>query len=171
MGGKKVQLKEYLTGEMENVQRLVGIALQDLDNEAVNWQPGGTANSIGKILAHVTGTQDRSINVTILGGRSVFEAGGWSAKTGIPAEPAAIWQEGWTLDLEAFAAYHAALTQATAAFMESLAESDLDREVQYSQGPRPAGWVLRNIVFHHSLYHSGEIFTLKGLRGLKGLPF
>ena len=166
-----MDLKDYLTGEMENVQRLVGIALQDLDDEIANWQPGGTANSMAKILAHVTGTQDRSINATILGGTTVFESGGWSAKTGIPAEPPAIWDDGWQLKVDAFREYQAALAEATSKFMASLDEADLDREVQYSQGPRPVGWVLRNIVFHHSLYHSGEIFTLKGLRGLKGLPF
>ena len=166
-----MEIKEYLAGEVENVQRLVGIALQDLDDEIANWTPGGTANSIGSILAHVTGTQDRSINVTLRGGQTIFEAGGWSAKTGIPADPTAIWKPGWRLNVQAFGEYQAALAESLNTFMETLSPEDLDREVMHSQGPRPAGWLLRNIVLHHSLYHSGEIFTLKGLRGLKGLPF
>jgi uncharacterized damage-inducible protein DinB len=166
-----MELKEYLTGEMENVARLLGIALQDLDDEVANWQPGGTANSIASILAHVTEIQDRSINVTLRGGQTVFEAGGWAGRTGIPEDASKIWEPGWTLNVEAFSEYQAALAASTVDFMSGLTEADLDREVAYGQGPRPAGWLLRNIVFHHSLYHSGEIFTLKGLRGLKGLPF
>ncbi len=166
-----MELKEYLTGEMENVQRLLGLALQDLDDEVANWQPGGTANSIASILAHVTSTQDNSINVTLLGGETVFESGGWAAKTGIPAESEKIWGGGWQLNLNGFAEYQAALAGSMNRFMESLDEADLDKEVSYSQRPRPAAWMLRNIIFHHSLYHSGEIFTLKGLMGLKGLPF
>ena len=166
-----MELKEYLTGEMDNVQRMMGLALQDLNDEVANWQPGGTANSIASILAHVTGTQDSSINVRLLGGQTVFESGGWSAKTGIPADSEKIWGAGWQLNLEGFAEYRAALAESMNQYMSSLEEADLDKEVSYSQGPRPAAFMLRNIIFHHSLYHSGEIFTLKGLKGLKGLPF
>ncbi len=166
-----MQLKDYLTGEMENVQRLLGLALQDLDDEVANWQPGGTANSIASTLAHVTNTQDHSINVRLLGGQTVFESGGWPAKTGIPIDAEKIWDEGWRLNLDAFAEYQAALAESMGRFMDALTESDLDKEVTYTQGPRPATWLLRNIIFHHSLYHSGEVFTLKGLKGLKGLPF
>lgn len=166
-----MQLKDYLTGEMESVQRMLGLALEDLDDEVANWQPGGTANSIASILAHVTDTQDRSINVRLLGGETVFESGGWATKTGIPTDPEKIWDTTWRLNLDTFGEYKAALAESTGRFMDALQESDLDREIEYSHWPRPAAWLLRNIVFHHSLYHTGEIFTLKGLKGLKGLPF
>ncbi len=122
-----MQLKDYLTGEMENVQRLLGLALQDLDDEVANWQPGGTANSIASTLAHVTNTQDHSINVRLLGGQTVFESGGWPAKTGIPIDAEKIWDEGWRLNLDAFAEYQAALAESMGRFMDALTESTLTR--------------------------------------------
>ena len=55
-------------------------------------------------------------------------------------------------------------------WLETLKEEDLDREVFWFGGANTVGGLLRMVVIHHQLLHSGEISTLKGLQGLKGLP-
>ena len=48
-----MELIEFLRTEAGEGQRMLDIALTDLDDSVANLQPAGTANSIGQLLGHV----------------------------------------------------------------------------------------------------------------------
>jgi hypothetical protein len=160
--------KEIAEGHMMGDQVMDG-----LTSEVAHFEPGGTTNNIAQLMAHLTMGQDRAINVAIKGAQSVLEAGGWALKTGIPTERGAVWNKGWKLDLGAFADYRSLVNESVKAFIATAKEIDFEGEAQW--GPpgvtRPKLWILGTPGTAHLRFHLGEISTIKGLQGLKGLPF
>ena len=103
-------------------------------------------------------------------GELLFVSDDWAAETGIPAENSEIWQPGWSLNLEAFDAYRGEVQQSMDAFMADLDPATLDDEIEAFGSPRRRGWMLRVAVSNHILSHLGEVSTLRGMKGLAGLP-
>ena len=57
-------------------------------------------------------------------------------------------------------------------YVSSLGPADLERKVDTGfVGEQTVGYVLGNICVGHVAEHNGEIAALKGVQGLKGLPF
>jgi hypothetical protein len=164
---------EWIRNEITDCHAMGDLVFEALTPEVAHWEPGGTANNIAQLMAHLTMGQDRAVNVAIKGGTSVFEDGDWGAKTGIPAERGAVWTKGWRLQLEPFRAYRIAVNASVRAFFEVAKDSDFEGEVQW--GPpgvmRPRLSVLATAATSHLRFHLGEISTIKGLQGLKGLPY
>ena len=162
--------RQLLIEELADGHRMVGAALSDLTSEVAEWQPGGTANSIASLLSHTIVGEDEVVNQMLKGGQQLFVSGDWAAKTGIPAEDNEIWQPGWSLNLEAFDAYRGEVQQSIDAFMADLDPATLDDEIEAFGSPRRRGWMLRVEVSNHILSHLGEVSTLRGMKGLAGLP-
>ena len=162
--------RQLLIEELTDGHRMVGAALSDLSSEVAEWQPGGTANSIASLLAHTIVGEDRVVNQMFGAGELLFQSGDWAAKTGIPAENSEIWQPGWSLNIEAFDAYRGEVQQSMDAFMADLDPATLDDEIEAFGSPRRRGWMLRVEVSNHILSHLGEVSTLRGMKGLAGLP-
>jgi hypothetical protein len=165
-----MDLIEYVRANLADAHRMLGIAMQDLSEDVAHWQPPGTANTIGALLAHMVTGEDLAFNRQIKDGTLIFDAGDWASKTGIPADRK-IWTPGWRLNVEAFDEYRLAVEENAKAGLDALTPADFEREVEWYNGMRPIGGVLRTSVIHHILGHSGEISSLKGAQGLKGLPF
>lgn len=163
-----MEIIEYVNGSLVAVHNMVNIALQDLTPEVVQWQPTGTANTIAQLLAHLVGAEDRAINVSIKGGSTLGET--WAARTGIPQERGGQWRKDWTLNIDAFLEYAKAVQASATECLASLTPAGLDKEVQWFNGPNSTAGLIRMVVLHHPLLHSGEISALKGMQGLKGLP-
>ena len=49
-----MEMLEYLRSSVKAVNEMVDNAMQDLTDDVVNFQPGGTANTIAQLLAHVS---------------------------------------------------------------------------------------------------------------------
>ncbi len=162
--------RQLLIEELADGHRMVGAALSDLSSEVAEWQPGGTANSIASLLAHTIVGEDRVVNQMFGAGELLFQSGDWAAKTGIPAENSEIWQPGWSLNLEAFDAYRREVQQSMDALLADLDPATLDDEIEAFGSPRRRGWMLRVAVSNHILSHLGEVSTLRGMKGLAGLP-
>jgi len=78
------------------------------------------------------------------------------------------------VDLLAFRAYAKAVYDATDAYLDTLADPELSREVDLSEmgmGKQTVGFVLDNVLLGHAYCHCGEISALKGIQGKKGYPF
>ena len=163
-----MEIIEYLNGSLVSVHTMMNIALQDLSPEVAHWQPTGTANSIAQLLAHMVGAEDRAINVSIKGGATLGEI--WGAKTGIPQERGGHWRKDWALDIDAFSDYSKAVQASATECLATMTADDLNKEVQWFNGPNTTAGLLRQVVLKHPLLHSGEISALKGMQGLKGLP-
>jgi uncharacterized damage-inducible protein DinB len=166
-----MELLDYLRTSVEAVNDMVDTAMQDLTDEVVNYHAGGTSNTIAQLLAHVISGQDLLINEKIGGGRSLHETG-WAEKTGIPLDRPQIWQRAaWKLDLAGFDAYRREVARCAEETYAALTPVDLDREIAWVRGPnRPLALMTQAIFVNHGLGHCGEISSLKGVQGLKGLP-
>ena len=166
-----MELIDFIQAQCGNALEMITRSLEDLDEEIVHWEPGGTSNTIGQLLAHVVTGQDLLIGEKLKGGSTVFSQG-WAEKTGIPTERPLIWDKtAWRLNLEGFRAYHAAVEAQSRAYIDSITTADLERQVAWIRGPeQPVSQLFRVIFINHALGHSGEISALKGIRGLKGLP-
>ena len=166
---------EFIRSFVAGVDDMVGIAMEGLDDELINWQPGGTTNTIAQLLAHMITGHDLLINdKLVIGGGKTLHESGWAEKTGIPLQRPGIWQQrdAWRLNLPAFNDYRLAVYASTTKLLDSLTEAGLDRLALWVNGPeRPVATLFQMIYINHALGHCGEISTIKGLRGLKGLPF
>ncbi len=169
-----MQTIEFIRSSIEAVNEMVDIAMQELDDELINWHPGGTTNTIAQLLAHLVSGQDVLVNdKLVVGGGPTLHDSGWAEKTGIPLERPLIWQrDAWRMNLPAFVDFRLAVRDCATRLVDSLSEAELDREASWFRGPpRPVANLLQMVYIHHGFGHCGEISTIKGLRGLKGLPF
>ena len=101
----------------------------------------------------------------------VFKNGGWEEKLGI--SNVALRQDeelaSLTIDLEVFREYAKAVGTATDEFLANATDEQLEKKIGVSQMPLIE--ILANIGVPHMAEHWGEIAALKGVQGLKGLPF
>lgn len=166
-----MELIDFIRAQCGSALEMLERSLEDLDDEVVHWRPGGTANTIAQLLAHVVSGQDLLIGEKLKGGTTLFSQG-WAKKTGIPLDRTQIWnKDAWRLDLDGFKAYHAAVAAQSRSYIEAMTPADLEREVAWIRGPeQPVSRLFQVIFINHALGHAGEISTLKGIQGLKGLP-
>jgi len=76
------------------------------------------------------------------------------------------------MDLPPFREYGKAVYTATDAYIAGLSDADLERKVDTRLiGEQTVAFVLGTFVAWHVANHCGEIAALKGVQGLKGLPF
>jgi len=167
-----VELKDYIIGNLTDAHRMLGIALTDLDDKIVSYRASDHVNSIAQILAHVVMGEDRLINASCKGGERIFDAQGWEAKTGIPAVQGGVWNDKvWQMDIPAFLEYQKLVERNAMQYVLSVTPEELERDVTFGPFVQPVADQLRGVLVHHMLGHSGEISALKGVQGLKGLPF
>ncbi len=160
-------------GIMEGV---IGECGKDVVNKQV---PGATVTSIGSIYAHAVFAEDGIVNGMLQGKPLLFQSDGWQQKTGVswPSEPGNApsindsWAKSLNMDFPKFQEYAKAVFANTDAYISGLPDSDLDRKVQTPIGEQNVGWVISTLLGTHFPQHAGEIAALKGVQGLKGLPF
>lgn len=148
----------------------------DCSGEVLNKSlPGATVTSIGSILAHTVYAEDYIVNAMIQGKPTTHEAGGWKSKTNVTfdGQPSLNpeWAKNLKLELGPFREYAQAVYGATDAYLSNLPDAELERKVQTPIGEQTVGWVLTALLATHLPQHAGEIAALKGVQGLKGLPF
>jgi hypothetical protein len=138
--------------------------------------PDSKANSIAVTYAHVVTSEDGIVHGMIEGKPTIFETGGWAAKTGVPAPPGGPgltpeWAASIKMDLPAFQEYAKQVYAYTDAYLAALSDEELDRKMQGPLGETTVGWITSVLLATHYPGHAGEIAALKGVHGLKGLPF
>src|SRR5262249_37315434 len=149
--------------------------LGDVTPDQARWVPPGTAHPIVAIFAHGIYAQDYAINELLRGAQPLY-ASSYDGRTGI-GDPSpyisAEWARGLTFDRERALAYSAAVAAATDAYVATLSDDDLDREIDLSAigwGKSSLQFILSAVVQAHLHNMAGEISCLKGLQGLKGYP-
>jgi hypothetical protein len=75
------------------------------------------------------------------------------------------------MDLPKFQEFAKAVYANTDAYLATLSDADLERKIQGPAGETTLGWFLTTILATHFPGHAGEIAALKGVQGMKGLPF
>ena len=165
---------------IEAVKRAVGHShgwyegtVADLTQEQADFLPPGSAHPIGEVVAHILQTEDMIVSGMLQGQRPLWERDGWEAKLGIPnvSRHTQEMARGFKGDLAALQPYKEAVYASTQAYLDSLSDADLDREVDMGGNTTTVGDALTNALVGNNLAHTGEISALKGVQGSKGYAF
>jgi hypothetical protein len=148
-------------------------AIQGTDAKTLGTKlPGATVGPIGEIYGHTLAGEDWAFNQLIQGKEPILKSGGWASKLGLdPESMDHDWNAVAQNHLADLQAYGKAVTEATDAFLNGLSDADLDKEIDFFGRNEKMGWVISDTVLVHVAFHSGEIASLKGVMGLKGLPW
>ena len=157
-------------GVMEGV---VGECSPEVLNKQVS---GASVTSISSIYAHAVFSEDAIVNGMLQGKAPMFQSDGWEAKTGVSAsgtQPSinAEWAKSVKMDFPKFQEYAKAVFANTDAYLAGLPDADLERKIQTPIGEQTVGWAVVSLLGTHFPQHAGEIAAVKGVQGLKGLPF
>jgi uncharacterized damage-inducible protein DinB len=173
-GGQTMDAAEYVRRQIAAVRRLSDGALEGLTDEQLNWIPPGTANSIKASLVHLLGSEDSFIQRVLRGKPLLWDAEGWGEKIGVSVRPGR--DQGWDeikqtqIAVAPVLGYARAVRAATDEYLEGLTPEELDRTVEFFFGDSRVADVL-TILVAHATGHAGEIAALRGMQGVKGLPF
>jgi hypothetical protein len=133
--------------------------------------PGATVGPIGAIYLHAISAEDWAVQQLIQGKPKIADTGGWFARLGMEQTGDPDWSKA-NMDLAAMEEFRKAVHSATDAYLNSITDADLDREIDwFGRATHNIAWVLADVVHAHVSVHAGEIAALKGVMGLKGLPF
>lgn len=169
-----MEYKTFLKKQLDAIYRQIDTVIKDLSDDQFNWAPPGTGNPISAILLHLLGGEDMFIHKILQQKPLCWDAQEWSRRTDIPGLPGggSGWEDFKTsrVSIAAVMEYGQAVRAETLAYLENLDEAELEREVDFFGKKAPAAevWV---ILLFHGASHFGEIAAIKGIQGVKGLPF
>ncbi|MBP9718945.1 MAG: hypothetical protein KBD46_00585 [Candidatus Levybacteria bacterium] len=137
----------------------------------------GKALPIGAAYAHSVISEDVILSSMV---RQRTPLSSMHANTGLsqPMPSFSEWEkhEQWAktvkIDLEQFRVFAKEIYAETDAYLATLEEEDLDREIDLGAfGKHTLAFVLTNFFLLHIANLTGEISAAKGIQGLKGYPF
>ena len=163
--------RDMLRSQFRFAHQFLEMALDDVTPETAATRVGGaTINTIAHIYGHAVVSEDAFVSGALDEGTPVLETDNWAAKTGIPvAKPRQ--DEEWaalTIDFAATREYAKAVYEATDRFIATAPDDVIFRE---ADGPGGKVRIFPEIMLTHTAQHWGEIAALKGVQGMKGLPF
>jgi len=158
--------------------------MADVTAEQAHYAPPGRANPLGATYAHLLCSEDLIVN-GMLKQTAPLSISTHAGKTGLsepmpmPGSPDwsaayAAWARRVQVDLAALKGYGADVYAATDAYLATLSDGDLHRELDLSGvgfGTQKLGWMLNLLLLNHVGTETGEIAVLKGIQGAKGYPF
>lgn len=166
-----------LRTQINAAHQIVEGTIADCTREVLDHIPGGKAHPVGATYAHILMSEDFIVNM-MLRGQTPLLMGEWAGKTGAsePPPPPGGDMFGWAnrvrVDLDAARKYAQAVYANTNSYLDTLAESDLDRIVDIPGfGKEPLAFFLSIAAVIHPSNHVGEISALKGVQGMTGYPF
>jgi uncharacterized damage-inducible protein DinB len=168
-----MEAKEYIQKQFASVRQGLDNVLSDLTDEQLNWTPPGKTNVISATLVHILASEDLFVQTLLQGKPRIWEAG-WAAEIGSPMPP--VPNKGWEefksvkLSVVPIVAYGNAVRAATDAYLAALSAADLDRPINFFGNEMTVAGVLA-LSARHTAEHTGDISALKGVFGVKGLPF
>jgi len=122
-------------------------------------------------LAHRAGRRPDHHNARILKQPAIWNEE-WARRTGLPAEGLGVGQTDEDAqkiridDMKALAAYQEAVWAATARFLDTATDAELEREVPSRTGTESVGEAISLHLLGHFNGHRGEINTLRGMQGM-----
>ncbi len=166
---------DSLIAEAERSHSLVERIVADLPAAAIFWRPAATANSIGAAYLHSIFARDHNLLRVIQEMPPLWQSE-WSQRLGGPPDvrAAAKWAalSEFRYELAAARGYAQAVHQALLAYLRAADAAELARVVDAGPlGKQTIAYVINAEFLWHTNFHGGEIACLKGLQGLKGLPF
>jgi hypothetical protein len=140
-----------------------------MDDAQYNWQPPGTANTPAKSHVHICSAIDFFIAVTMMGKPSSY--GELASAAGLPDSPQDIWKHQAAIPFAPVDDYGKKMQKIALDFVGGLTDKDLDNVHETRFFGKQTTAQLLQLVGNHSAGHGGDIASVKGMQGLKGLPF
>jgi len=155
------------------IHQYVDAAIEGTDAETLARKfDGATIGAIGEIYGHALHSEDWAVQKMMKGGDLVLQVGNWGERLGVDVfaqEPD--WLSAAQRDIAAVQDYAKAVYASTDAYLMNIDDATLDNEIDFFGRPQSVGWVLADMVIAHLPFHAGEIASLKGVMGQKGLPW
>lgn len=167
---------EMLRAQLNDAHRLLEATMQDVTPELFATPAPGVANSVGERYGHLATGEDNLVH-GVLQGKPPLMSTTWEGRTGISEPRFGTDPEHARrvrTDLAAVKKYAAAVYAASDAYLVSLSDADLEREIDLTQfgfGKVQVWWVISRLLVAHVDQVSGEIAAIKGALGVKGFPF
>ena len=167
--GVHVQATAYAKLQLEQAFGLLNAVVKGLDDVQYNWKPDGTCNAIARTHVHALTSLDFFLNGVLQGKPTIWQP--FAAEQALPANPLEIWTYGGEVAVAAIGGYGVEVQKSALDYVASLSDVDLEREVDTRLfGTRPVAFVIQ-LAGMHTAGHTGEMAAVKGMQGLKGLPF
>lgn len=169
-------MQEALVERFTSSNNTLDYTISDLTPEQLHHHvEGSTLGTPASIYFHVAWVQDLVINHMLRREAPLFDTEGWGDRLpGVEPHrgPSSIeWATRVRIDnVEEAKAYAGRVRANTLDYVASLSDDDLAQDVNYFTGPTRLVNVLTGLIWE-TANHTGEIAALRGLAGLKGLPY
>jgi hypothetical protein len=140
-----------------------------MTDEQYNFNPGGTCNPAAKNHVHSLTAVDFFVLNKAQGSKMLWPE--FAPKHGLPANSTEIWAFDGIIPLAPIKEFGAEIQKATMEYVDTLTDADLDRTVETGVFGTQTVAFLIQLAAMHAVGHTGDIAAVKGLQGLKGLPF
>jgi hypothetical protein len=162
---------DVLLDGFDRVRDEVHAVLDGLSVGALGWRPTAAANPIGWLVWHLTRVQDDHV-AKAAGVPQRWHTDGWVDRFGLPfADDATGYGQDAdevgkvTVETDLLASYHDAVHAATADYLRTLGDGDLDRIVDERWDPPVTLGVRLVSVLGDDLQHVGQAAYVRGLLG------
>ena len=165
-----MDVRGLLTEGFGRITELYADLVADLDETTLHERPGGTGNPIGWLLWHLARAQDDHV-AALADEPQVWEQ--WQGRFGLPNGTDDIGYGHTSEQVDALriddpallGEYHHEVTLATARYLQTVDEAELEREVDQRWDPPVTAGVRLVSIQGDCLQHLGQAAYVKGLLG------
>ena len=172
-----MDVNSLLKQQIEMAHGIVEGTAADLTQEMCDNIPGGKAHPIGATYAHIVMSEDFIVNM-IIRGSTPLAMSSHAGKTGasepppMPGGDTFAWANRVKVDMGQAREYAQAVYKNTLDYVDSLAPSELEREIDVPGfGKNPLSYYVSIATIVHPSNHIGEVSAMKGILGARGYPF
>ena len=160
---------DYVKLQTEQAFGLLKMAADGMDDAQYNLDPQGTCNAAAKSHVHSLTAFDFFVINKAKGADMLWPQ--FASKHGLPANSQEIW--GFTGNVPGAAVKEFAdqIQKATLDYISTLSDADLDRQIDTQFFGVQSQAFLLQLAAMHAAGHAGDVAAVKGMQGLKGLPF
>ena len=160
---------DYVKLQTEQALGLLKMAADGMDEAQYNLDGPGTCNAAAKSHVHALTSFDFFVLNKAQGVDMIWPS--FASKHGLPPNPMEIWGHGANISADDMKAYAEQIQKATLDYIATLSDADLDRQVDTQFfGMQNVAYLLQ-LAAMHATGHAGDVAAVKGMQGLKGLPF
>ncbi|MGI8549306.1 MAG: DinB family protein [Dehalococcoidia bacterium] len=163
----------YMKQSINFLQESFRTAGNGLTPEQLHFSPDGESHSIAWVQWHAARIEDLFIQQIFQSKPAEWDTGGWAQRTGLPekgfgtGQPTEEAKAIRITGLDAFAQYAATVAGQTNAFLDSLDEKGLEREVKLGERTETVGESINLHFITHLNGHRGEVNLLRGTMGFQ----
>lgn len=159
----------YARSQIESVFNLLNMCVDGMDEAQYNWQPPGTSNAAAKSHVHALTAIDFFVMRGAKGGEMMWPA--FAATHGLPLKSPEIWAYEPAIPFAPLKEFGQRIEKAALEYVSTLADEDLDVVIDTQFFGKQSLAFLLQLITMHTAGHAGDIAAVKGIQGIKGLPF